>query len=230
MGLLKDVIILDTGSTIPATFMNDAFLTDIRQSEKHMNMITNAGSKVLKQKGHLRSFGEVWYDATQAVNLLGFAELRDRYKIDYDYNRDKFTVHFLKVVQLFLNVAMKVYICFKPSDKFVEWVASTKVGNDAEASKPRSDEAKPRSARESKRVNFNDENDIHYFKRYACEEEDPTEAEEESKEDTSPEEGIQQMVTTVDENHHAFMHQTVREREAEPDVYTISWEDQHPRT
>jgi len=53
MGLLKDVIILDTGSTIPATFMNVAFLTNIRQSDKHMNMVTNAGSKVIKQKGNL---------------------------------------------------------------------------------------------------------------------------------------------------------------------------------
>ena len=93
-GLLKDEIILDTGSMIPAMFMNDAFLTDIRPSERHMNMTTNAGSKILKQKGNLRSFGEVWYDATQAVNLLGFAGLRDQYKIDYDYNRDEFMMQF----------------------------------------------------------------------------------------------------------------------------------------
>jgi len=165
-GLLKDVIILDTGSTIPETFMNDAFLTDIRPSEGHMNMTTNAGSKILKQKGNLCSFGEVWYDATQAINLLGFADLRDRYKIDYDYNRDKFTVHFAEGGPIILERCEEGLYLFKMSDKFVEWVASTKTGNDGE-SKPRSAESKPRSAQDEKSVNFVDEYDIHYFNRYA---------------------------------------------------------------
>ena len=49
-GLLKDIIILDTGSTIVATFMNDAFLMDIQPSDRHMTMRTNAGTKVLKQR------------------------------------------------------------------------------------------------------------------------------------------------------------------------------------
>jgi len=70
-GELKDVIILDTGSTIPATFMNPAFLTNISVSKKHLTMTTNAGTKVLTMKGQLKSFGEVWYDLTQVVNILG---------------------------------------------------------------------------------------------------------------------------------------------------------------
>jgi hypothetical protein len=202
-GLLKDVIILDYGSTIPATFMNDAFLTDIRPSERHMNMTTNAGSKILKQKGNLRSFGEVWYDATQAVNLLGFADLQDRYKIDYEYKCDEFTVHFAEGGPIIFECCTEGLYLFKPSDKFIEWVASTKTGNDGE-SKPRSAESKPRSAREGKSVNFVDEYDIHYFDRYACEDQDPTEAEEEPESGASPDEGIQQMVTTVEENRLAF--------------------------
>ena len=88
------MIILDTGSSIAATFMNEAFLTDIQPCDRHMTMRTNAGTKVLKQKGHLRSFGEVWYEADQAVNILCFAHLRDRFKTEYDYINDQFTVHF----------------------------------------------------------------------------------------------------------------------------------------
>jgi len=84
-GLLKDVIILDTGSTIAATFMNDAFLMDIQPSDRHMMMRMNAGTKVLKQRGHLHSFGQVWYEADQAVN---------RFKTEYDYVNDEFTIHF----------------------------------------------------------------------------------------------------------------------------------------
>ena len=64
----------------------------------------------------------------------------------------------------------------------------------------------PRSVRESKRIIFKEENDVHYFERYAYEEEVPTEAEEVSEEVASPEVGVQQMVTTVDKNCCAFMH------------------------
>ena len=189
MGLLKDVIILDTGSMIPAMFMNDAFLTDISPSERHMKFTMNAGSKILKQKGNLHSFGEVWYDAMQAVNLLGFADLRDQYKIDYDYDRDKFTVHFAEGGPIVFERCEEGLYLYKPSDKFVEWVAITKTGND--------EESKPRSAWDSKRVNFTNEYNIHFFKRYACKDQDPTEAEEEPEAGASLDEGIQHMVTPV---------------------------------
>ncbi len=133
-GLLKDVIILDTGSTIPATFMNDAFLTDIQPSDRHMRMTTNAGTKVLKQKGHLHSFGQVWYDATQAVNLLGFAHLRDRFKTEYDYINDEFTVHFEVGGPIIFDHCYEGLYIYRPSDKFREWVASTKRETETEES------------------------------------------------------------------------------------------------
>ena len=139
----------------------------------------------------------------QAVNLLGFADMQDQYKIDYDYNCDEFMVHFAEGGPIVFECCKEGLYLIKPSDKFVKWLASTKTGNDEE-SKPRSAEAKPRSAQKSKRVNFIDEYDIHYFKRYAYEDKDPTEAEEESETGASLDEGIQQMVTTVDEKHLAI--------------------------
>ena len=68
-------MILDTGSSIPATFMNPDFLTEIKPSKTHLRMMTNAGTRVLTMEGHLESFGRVWYDPDQVVNILGFAEL-----------------------------------------------------------------------------------------------------------------------------------------------------------
>ena len=41
-GYLKDAIILDTGSTIPATFMNTDLVTNIKVSKKPITMQTNA--------------------------------------------------------------------------------------------------------------------------------------------------------------------------------------------
>jgi len=131
-GLLKDVIILDTGSTIPVTFMNDAFLTDIHPAERHMTMMTNAGTKVLKQKGHLRSFGKVWYNATHAVNLLGFTELQDIFKINYNYDSDSFTVHLEAGGPIIFDHCYEGLYIYRPSDKFREWVAS--VGSVTEGS------------------------------------------------------------------------------------------------
>jgi len=202
-GLIKDISILDTGSTITATFKNEAFLTDILQSENPMKMLMNAGTKVLKQKEHLCSFGEVWYNEIQAANLLSCAHLRDRFKTEFNYINDTFTVHFKAGLMVFEHCDEVLYL-FIPSDSFFEWVASTKEGNDAEASKPRSDDAKPTSVWESKRVNLTEEIDTHYFNWCASKREFPTKVEEVSKEDTSTEVGVQQMVTTVDENHCEF--------------------------
>ena len=139
--------------------MNDAFLMDIRPAERHMMMMTNAGTKVLKQKGHLRSFRQVWYEADQAVNILGFAHLRDRFKTKYDYINDEFTVHFEMGGPIIFDHSYEGLYIFRPSDKFREWVASTNTGTETEESQPRSEDAKPRSGQEDKRVIFKDENE-----------------------------------------------------------------------
>jgi len=202
-GLLKDVIILDIGFSIAATFMNDAFLTDIQPSDRHMTMRMNAGTKVLKQRGHLRSFGEVWYEADQAVNILGFAHLQDRFKTEYDYINDQFTVHFEAGGPIIFERCYEGLYIYKPSDKFLDWVASTKKGKETGESQPRSEDAKPRSDQEeSKRVIFG-ENDVHYFDKYASA---ATRVDQEfySKLDRESEVGDKQMVTTVEENCCAF--------------------------
>jgi hypothetical protein len=41
----KDVIILDTGSTIGATFMNPKLLSNIKVANRPLTMITNAGER-----------------------------------------------------------------------------------------------------------------------------------------------------------------------------------------
>jgi len=91
---LKDEIILDTGLTLPATFMNPDLVTDIKSSKFPLVMNTNAGSKVLNKQANVLGFGKAWFDDTQMANIFGFAGTVDRYRITYDSAKeDAFHVH-----------------------------------------------------------------------------------------------------------------------------------------
>ena len=62
---LIDTIIIDSGSTIKATFMNPRFLTNIRKSENPIIMQTNAGVRKIELEGDLEGFGVVKFDPEQ---------------------------------------------------------------------------------------------------------------------------------------------------------------------
>ena len=91
---------------------------------------------------------------------------------------------------------------YKPSDIFLNWVASTKTGKETEESQPRSEDAKPRSDQEDKRVIFG-ENDVHYFDKDASAA-TMVDQEEYSKYYADSKIGDQQMVTTVAENRRPY--------------------------
>ena len=59
---LKDVFILDTGSTISATIMNKNLVTNIRKSATPIVMTTNAGIKVLDTEAEITNFGKAMFD------------------------------------------------------------------------------------------------------------------------------------------------------------------------
>ena len=54
---LRRKLILDTGSTIEATIMNEDMLTNIRTSDKPLVMATNAGVKIMDLDGDLKGIG-----------------------------------------------------------------------------------------------------------------------------------------------------------------------------
>ena len=91
---LKDVIILDTGSTIKATFMNSDFLTKIQPAKHPLIMSTNAGMKKLNIVGTIQGFGRAYYDPNQIANIFGFSHLVDKCRITYNLDiEDAFIVH-----------------------------------------------------------------------------------------------------------------------------------------
>jgi len=90
-------------------------------------------------QGHLESFGRVWYDPDQVVNILGFAELRDRFKVTYDWKDDYFMVEFKTGPIKFARTKEGLY-AFRPIQSFKERVARHKNMTPPPELKPRSDE------------------------------------------------------------------------------------------
>jgi hypothetical protein len=54
---LKDVILLDTGSTLKATFMNPDLVTDIQATRTPVSMTTNTGTKKIELEATIPGFG-----------------------------------------------------------------------------------------------------------------------------------------------------------------------------
>jgi hypothetical protein len=124
---LKDMIILDTGSTIPATFMNPDFVTDIKVSKNPVRMITNAGMKEIKLEGQVLNFGKVQFDATHVANIFGFHSLAKTHHIMYDNSKeDAFLVRMENgKIAKFKPTPDGLY-GYKPNEKFLQQVAERK--------------------------------------------------------------------------------------------------------
>jgi len=123
---LNDVIILDTGSTIPATIANPNFITNLKSSKESLRMATNTGTKELNLKGEVFGFGDAWYDPEFMANIFSFSHMKDKYRITYDSKvDDAFHVHTKDGVVKFGATDEGLY-AYKPSKRFLKEVAKTK--------------------------------------------------------------------------------------------------------
>ena len=85
---IETKLLLDTGSTIRATIMNQDLITNIRVSDKPTVMQTNAGSKLLNLDGDLKGFGITKYDPSHMANIMGFSHMADKYHVIYDNEKE----------------------------------------------------------------------------------------------------------------------------------------------
>ena len=87
-------ILLDSGSTI-SLFKDRIFLNRVWSPRAKLLMETNAGSKVMKLKGEIEGFGEVWFDEEAVSNLMALCDLvRRGHRVTYDSDvEDAFVVH-----------------------------------------------------------------------------------------------------------------------------------------
>ncbi len=124
--LLRDTIILDTGSTISGTMMNPDFVTSIRPATKPITMSTNAGTKRLTMAGHVPNFGGVYFDPDQMANIFGFSHLADQYHVKYDSHvEDAFIVHVGDTQAKFSRTPEGLYV-YTPTAAFLDRVAVAK--------------------------------------------------------------------------------------------------------
>jgi hypothetical protein len=106
---LNDVIILDTGSTIPATIANPDFITNLRSSKESLRMATNTGTKELNLKGEVLGFGDAWYDPEFIANIFSFLHMKDKYRITSDSKvDDAFHVQACDAASIFGRLALSI--------------------------------------------------------------------------------------------------------------------------
>jgi hypothetical protein len=119
----KDVILLDTGSSIGATFMNPNLVTGITASNEPIQMLTNAGTKIMDREAEVPGFGKVYYDPSLITNIFGFAKTSDKYRITYDnMQEDAFNVFTDDGVIKFTRSDDGLYL-YKPTPQYLKMIA-----------------------------------------------------------------------------------------------------------
>ena len=91
--LPKTWILLDNQSTVDV-FCNRHLLTNIRESNKVMNIRCNAGVTRTNMVGELDGYGTVWYNPKGIANILSLSQVEKKHRVTYDSAASKaFIVH-----------------------------------------------------------------------------------------------------------------------------------------
>ena len=79
---LKDVILLDTGSTVHL-FMNEHLIVDIKESDKELHLKTNSGTDISSLKGFSDDI-QVWHNELAIANVFSYSLLTKLFRIVSD--------------------------------------------------------------------------------------------------------------------------------------------------
>ncbi len=83
-----------------------------------MELHTNGGVLVTKQKATIPDLGDAWYNANGMTNIFSYAEMAQRYHIASDSaEEDSFTVHLPHKQVKFVKNALGLYVYIPPSKK-----------------------------------------------------------------------------------------------------------------
>ena len=85
-GLSKDMrlwLLLDSESTADI-FCNKALLSNVREVDDQLDLHTNGGVLITKEKGYLKNYGDVWVNEKAMTNILALCNVRRKYRVTYD--------------------------------------------------------------------------------------------------------------------------------------------------
>ena len=123
---LKNVILLDTGSTLQATIVNPGLVTYIITISNLVVMMTNAGTKLLTLESTVKGPGHVWYNPTQGYSIFVFSDLKEKHRIIYDSDKEyAFMVHTKPEIAKVEATPEGLYSC-KPPNRYLKDVDENK--------------------------------------------------------------------------------------------------------
>ena len=112
IGLYDDkAILIDTGSTF-SVMKNPKMVIDIKKSKKVMKAETNGGVQESNYKALLPGFFEVWFNTKSKFNILSWADVRKKFRITSDTDKeDSINVHLSRnKIMKFVEISSGLYI------------------------------------------------------------------------------------------------------------------------
>ena len=128
---LRDVFMLDTGLTIPATVTNPDLVTNIGVSKNPLTTSTNAGTKTLRYEANIEGFGPAMYDEDQIANIMGFTHMVKHNRIQYDNlypgneAENVFKVH-TDAGMVEFSITDEGLYTYKPTENYMNYVQEQK--------------------------------------------------------------------------------------------------------
>ena len=90
---LRRMILLDNQSTCDI-FCNSKLLRNIHKTLKTVQVTGNGGSITTSIQGHLKVYGDIWFDERAITDILCLNNMKKKYRVTYDSSENgTFTVH-----------------------------------------------------------------------------------------------------------------------------------------